>query len=178
METKLNCNNGRDSARKFGREFALLRRRAITGHVDAMYAVGMCYKHGEGVAADKTEAFRFLTSAAELGHMDAQYHLAFCYYYGDGIIKDPSKAVFWFKKSSEQNHPDAQANLGLCYEDGDGVEKDLSKALYYYSRAAHKGNMYALDLYAILDSKLKSKADSKTPFIYEIREEDGIFTLV
>ncbi len=47
-------------------------REAEHGSIDAMYALGICYKDGVGVPQDYAEAVKWLRQAAEQGHVKAQ----------------------------------------------------------------------------------------------------------
>ena len=52
-----------------------LSARAEQGDADALYQLGKCYKHGDGVEMNRKESAKWLRMAAENGHGDAPYCL-------------------------------------------------------------------------------------------------------
>ena len=86
------------------------------------------YRDGEGVAVNKSEAFKWFKLAAEKGYADAQANLGFCYLNGEGIDSNKLEGFKWFKLAAEQGHAISQQNLGMCYEHGFGVAVDKKEA--------------------------------------------------
>ena len=60
------------------------RKAAEQNYAAAQYNLGLCYEHGEGVAADQVEAAKWYRKAAEQNDVDAQYNLGMCYERADG----------------------------------------------------------------------------------------------
>jgi TPR repeat protein len=48
-----------ESAQAEAEHFDCCRQEAAQGHAGAQYNLGMCYRHGEGVARDMVEAVRY-----------------------------------------------------------------------------------------------------------------------
>lgn len=46
-------------------------KSAEQGDLDALFAVGECYRHGHGTETDKGKAMLYLKKAAEKGHKSA-----------------------------------------------------------------------------------------------------------
>jgi TPR repeat protein len=73
-------------------DFEDLRLRAERGSLAAQSILGLSYLHGEGVAQDLEEAFRWLTSAAERGAARAEAWLGSMYESGLGVPVDLVRA--------------------------------------------------------------------------------------
>ena len=104
------------------------------------YNQGEMYYHGEGVAQDYKEAFRWYQKAAEQGNVDAQHRLGEMYDQGQGVAEDDQRAVEWYQKAAEQRNADAQYRLGEMYDEGLGVAEDDQQAVQWYQKAAEQGN--------------------------------------
>ena len=126
------------------------RRAAAKGDADAMFNLGLCYKHGaHGVGQDAATAFSWFQRAAETetsdgrggqhGHATAQCNLAVCYYTGEGVAQDSVEAVRWFERAAAQGLAAAQHNLGVCYATGTGVALDNAQAAVLFQQAAAQG---------------------------------------
>jgi len=63
------------------------------GHALAIYALGVMYKHGEGVKQDYDEAGRLYKIAADKGDADATYALGVMYKHGEGVKQDYHEAI-------------------------------------------------------------------------------------
>ena len=85
-----------------------LVKKAEAGDAEAQYKLGRSYYHGEGVAKDYKEAFKWITKSAEQGYAYGQYNLGLCYYEAVGIAKDKEEAVRWCTKAAEQGDEDAK----------------------------------------------------------------------
>ncbi len=66
----------------------LWEHAARLGHDRAMFYLGVCYEHGNGVPQDLTTALSWYEKAALLDHEVAMYNLAFSYREGDGVPQD------------------------------------------------------------------------------------------
>jgi hypothetical protein len=97
---------------------------AEQGVAEAQLGVGVMYSDGQGVAADPSEAVKWLRRAAEQGLADAQLSLANMYFLGRQIPGDPAEAVRWYRRAAEQGHPQAQFSLASMYSVGSGVAQD------------------------------------------------------
>ena len=119
------------------------RRAAKRGYASAQYNLGQCYKNGEGVTQDDTQAVYWFRKAAEQGLSSAQNALGICYKNGKGVTQNYAQAAIWFHKAANQGNVSAQYNLGVCYDNGYGVKQDYAQAVYWYRKAAEQGNAKA-----------------------------------
>ena len=69
-----------------------------------MFSLGQCYYHGEGIAVDMVEAFKWYKRAAEAGHVKAMFSLGQCYYHGDGVAVEKIEAFKWCKRAAEAGY--------------------------------------------------------------------------
>ena len=112
---------------------------AVQGDPIAQYNLGLMYKKGIGVEADKKEAFGWFLLAADSGHMLAKYALGKMYYHGDGVKKNYTKALNLFLDGSYLGHPASQIEVGNMYYFGQSVSKNYPKAHMWWSLAKEKG---------------------------------------
>jgi TPR repeat protein len=120
----------------------LFQRAAARGNVDAEYNLGVCYRRGIGVAADRDKARQLYREAAIKGHNSAQLAL------GDLLseIADNEslkEAVKWYEQASAAGVPRAHRGLARLYETGQGVEADIDKAIAFNRKAAEAGHFEA-----------------------------------
>ena len=112
------------------------RKAAEQGNRAAQWHLGLCYKHGEGVAIEATEAVKWFHKAAEQGSIEGQDFLGGCYRDGQGVAKNYEEAAKWFRRAAEQGDAYAQFDLGTCYDKGNGVAMDAIEAYKWYQLAA------------------------------------------
>ncbi|MFR6749415.1 MAG: tetratricopeptide repeat protein [Faecalibacterium sp.] len=115
------------------------QKAAEQGHAEAQYALGDCYRTGEGVTKNGAEAVKWYRKAAEQGHVEAQNMLGICYHNGDGVAQDNQEAVKWCGKAAENGLALAQYNMGFFCEHGVGGANEVD-ALKWYRKAAEQGN--------------------------------------
>jgi TPR repeat protein len=77
----------------------------------ALFLLGLCYLHGDGVSACAEEATKNLLKAAELHHPGAQSMLGVCYYNGLGVQRDVSRAFHWLRLAAAQGDEAAERKL-------------------------------------------------------------------
>ncbi|MBV8659329.1 MAG: sel1 repeat family protein [Burkholderiales bacterium] len=118
----------------------LLEKAAQGGVMNAAYALGIAYEHGEGVARSQNTATRWFRLAAEKGHVDAEVSLATQYFLGRGAPHDEAQAAHWYEKAAEGGDVGAQYIVASMYEHGNGVAVDPARALTWYSAAARQGD--------------------------------------
>lgn len=121
----------------------LWEQAAQLGHDRAMFYLGVCYEHGNGVAKNLTQALRWYEKAAQLDHEAAMYNLAFSYRNGDGVPQDYEQMRFWLVKAAELGDAASQRDLGWCYHEGVGVPLDYTAAVRWYKAAAWQGDTKA-----------------------------------
>ncbi len=144
-----------------GAKLALLKIKAEEGDHLSQYLLGLAFAKGDGVAADSSEALKWLRLAsrggyrldipllAELGNGQAQYQLGNLYRFGTLSrsftgTPDYEQAVKWYQRAAEQNLPTAQFALGECYRDGHGVVSNIAIAREWYKKASLQGYLPAL----------------------------------
>ena len=132
--------NAAKAAECYSKFVSWATKAAEGGDANAQSGLGWCYKNGDGVVKDMSEAVKWYRKAAEQGNASAQCCLGLCYEYGEGVLKDMSEAVKWYRKAAEQGDANAQCNLGWCYERGEGVPKDMAEAVKWYRKAAEQGD--------------------------------------
>lgn len=116
------------------------RKSAEQGNVIAQRLLGTCYRYGEGVAKNETEAFNWYRKAAEQGSAGAQRNLGYLYYTGKGVHQSYANAISWYRKAADQGDTNAQTILGLMYRDGEGVDQSYANAISWLRKAADKGD--------------------------------------
>jgi tetratricopeptide (TPR) repeat protein len=132
--------------------FAVFRRGAHRGNINAMHNLGLCYRNGWGVAKDYANAHEWYQKAANQGYDSAMFEVGLLYQVGgSGVAKDYAKAREWYEKAANKNDPNAMVNIGFLYDKGRGVTKDDVKALEWYIKArksyenaADKGDQRAM----------------------------------
>lgn len=87
------------------------RRAAKRGYALAQYNLGQCYKNGEGVTQDDTQAVYWFRKAADQGTISAQYNLGICYEKGEGVTKDKAQAISWYRMAAERGNAKAKKAL-------------------------------------------------------------------
>ena len=66
-----------------------------------LYALGMCFYLGRGVAQSYKKAVKYFSRSAAYGCPDALWHLASCYYNGIGTKKNKKKAYKYYRAAVE-----------------------------------------------------------------------------
>ena len=143
---------------------ALGRESAAAGSCFWQNVVGMCFRHGLGVAVDYAEAVRFYRLAAAQGHADAQCQLALMFDGGDGVAEDAAEAARLWILAAEQGLAVAQVNIGSAFAHGRGVTQDNAQAAQWLCLAVAQGEAnasarYAADALKSLEKEDESVAD-------------------
>lgn len=119
---------------------------AKSGHPNAQYHLGKAFLEGQGMIADKEEAFNYFKKSSKQHYAPAQYELGELYYQGvhEGANKfnlerRPAVACYLFKQASRRGNALAQYALGSCYSIGDGVKQNPHHALAFWAMAAEQG---------------------------------------
>ena len=84
----------------------------------AMYALGVCYHDGVGVACSKPRAVSFYRKAAAANDPRGLGVLGFCYGEGMGVELNAQLAFHYYKRAAEMDETVSMYNLGYCYERG------------------------------------------------------------
>jgi len=117
-----------------------MKRAAEGGHTFAMYELGCCYHHGEGVFQNIHEAMSWYVKSAEKGNALANINLGYIY---RNNLNDYKSAFACFQKAAEKELGAAFANLGFLYYDGLGVAQDIGQAIHWLTKAAEVGVVLA-----------------------------------
>jgi TPR repeat protein len=131
---------GKRSSFSFDYRYDGCRALCVRANTEALLALGLKYKNGEGVPQDDAQAAVWFRKAAELGNSDAQMWLGFMYEEGHGVPKDDAQGIAWIRKSAEQGNAPAQIELGAAYQLGQGAPQDYAQAASWYRKAAMQGN--------------------------------------
>ena len=62
-----------------------------------MFNLGLCYKNGDGVEKNLTEAVKWFRAAALAGESSAMFNLGRLHELGDGVEKDSAQAYAYYK---------------------------------------------------------------------------------
>ena len=118
--------------------FEELLKKARSGDAAAQNELGDCYKYGDGVGQDVTEAKNWYEKAAEQGVVEAQRNLGFYYIFGYEEGKE-EKGLEYFLKAASQGDAEAQHTIGKFFKEGTIVSQNDKSAFYWYSKAADQG---------------------------------------
>lgn len=121
-----------------------LRTAADKGNIRAAAALGACYAHGLGTAADTAQARQWYTVAADAGHPHAQLDLA--QHYLVVAPRDPAKAVTYIRYAAMQGSADAAFLMSVFFAQGIGVTQHSGIALGWLANAAELGHEQALEI--------------------------------
>jgi TPR repeat protein len=112
------------------------RKAAEQGSPFDQTMLASCYKYGNGVVTNATEAVQWYRKAAEQGYRPARILLGFCYKNGEGVSTNEIEAVKWFRKAAEHGDELGQYMLGFCHQYGTGVSSNNVEALKWFNLAA------------------------------------------
>ena len=116
------------------------QRAADAGDAAAMFRLGDCYFHGQGVEADSAQAMEWYQKAADAGNAEGMTRLGDCYFHGQGVEVDYEQAVEWYQTAADAGDAAAMSRLGDCYFQGRGIAMNFVRAAEWYQRAAEAGN--------------------------------------
>lgn len=117
----------------------------------SLYAYGLMFYHGLGVAKDEMEAktlleraFRPLLEEAKKKDPVSMYMIGTYYYYGFGVTPSLFQAMDWLNHAASLDYADAQYMLGMIHESQaeNDQQRRIAKALY--EKAALQHHSYAL----------------------------------
>ncbi len=116
--------------------FQRAQKKAMSGDVNAQYALGNMYYIGAATDIDYKEGLKWFKEAASKGHMQSEYELGYIYYEGRGVKKDLKEALKWFKRAADKGDSKSQLILADIYYSGESGKKDYEKAYYWYKITA------------------------------------------
>jgi TPR repeat protein len=113
-----------EDAKSAEAQLAELQQRATGGDAPAIFALGECYRHGQGTSIDLRKAAEWYGKAAQKDHAAAMTQLGRMYRGGQGVGRNDLQALNCFRRAAELDHPAAMNYLGLMYVAGEGVFPD------------------------------------------------------
>jgi TPR repeat protein len=113
----------------------LVQKRAESGQVADMLALGRLYQQGDGVPRDPSLAHAWTARAAATGDPEALYRLGRQQLFGLGAPSSVSAAVESLSRAAHAGHLNAMGQLAGIYLRGEGVKPDPVLARQW----AHKG---------------------------------------
>lgn len=129
---------------RFAEAFELLLELANRGHVLSERQVGLMYRDGTGVKANKKLAAFWFEKAANQGETFSAYHLGnLLLEGGDGLKKDKKAGTNWIIMSAELGNRDAQSIVGFFSLTGSGVPHSKENAAMWFLKSAEQGHAIA-----------------------------------
>jgi|UniRef100_A0A8J9X7M7 TPR repeat protein len=90
---------------------AWFRKAALTGHMEAMAELGLCYELGCGVEQSDEEALEWYIKAAEKGHLTAKYSVGEAFEEARGVPQSDEEACLWYFKAAIEGDEDSRRAL-------------------------------------------------------------------
>lgn len=123
----------------YGNIIEEFRKAAEAGDPRAQFCLGTCYKTGDGVEIDETEAAKWLRKAAEQGIQSTE-----CEMLDFRPVLDPGQRELTarferYMSAAEKNFAPALWHVGRCYRRGEGVAQDKAEAVEWFRKAAGQG---------------------------------------
>ncbi|KAI9027384.1 hypothetical protein CLU79DRAFT_832767 [Phycomyces nitens] len=98
--------------------FQMLYKLATNDNFEpSFYWLGDCYRHGNGVAIDVSEAVRWFKKAAD-ETKDVEAMLKVANLYERGAMADEDAALRYYRQSAESGHAEGQYRMGMAYWHG------------------------------------------------------------
>lgn len=123
---------------------------AQAGQPQAQFALGLRYRHGDGVLQNFTTAVDWFAKAAQQGHAPAQNRLAQHLFEGLGISQDQNTALIWFEKAAQSGQAEFQYDYATALQAIAQSPQDLQRAVQMYQRAADQGHQDAMVSLAVM----------------------------
>ena len=157
-------------------QFRLLQE-ANSGDALAQHELGIRLLLGEGMAADTTQAVKWIKSAADQNLSAAAYNYGILLMNGWGVDWNPFEAFRYFRMAANKGMPQAQYVTGILFTDNLIVPRDWEKAFYFINLAKENGYQVDEDVLNELASRVRpSFVDSiksgKTIFDQIISKDD------
>jgi TPR repeat protein len=131
--------------KRFDEAFRLFEKVASTGHIQAMFYLGLIHAYTPGTKMkDYPKALQLFEKAAAAGNAEAMYYLGHMYDHGRGTTQDYQKARQLYEKAAAAENASAMFGLGRLYDIGLGGTKNDQKARQLYEKAAAAGNAQAM----------------------------------
>lgn len=128
---------------RYAEAVPVCKKEAEAGDGQAQYALGFAYFNGYGIAADRKNAFHWVTKASEKNLPEAHNLLGIMYEKGEGVQRDLAMSLKLYQASAQQGFDQGQYNMGRLYEQGIGVNRDTAIAADWYRKAVDQGHVLA-----------------------------------
>lgn len=129
------------------------------GDAYGAYAVGTCYRDGEGVARDAVRARRWFAIGAQRGSAQAQEALAEMYRRGLGGRADAARAAKLYRAAAEAGNACAQFYLGEMLMAGEAGAADPDEGLRLMEACAATGDAHAVR--EVIECHLRRRAEGR-----------------
>lgn len=127
---------------------AVIRQRALEGHVLDQVKWGDILLDGSYVPRDPLKARQWFDIAAKAGYGPAHNMLGRCHQFGWGCTRDLSEAVRNYEVAASLGDLWGTYNLGIMTMRGLGVPVDRPCALSLFRKAAEQGHAKSMNLVA------------------------------
>lgn len=147
------------------------RRAADQGHADALCALGLALRNGQGVQRDPDAAVAHLRAAAGRGHVPARWHLALLMAAGsEAVPRDLPAAMAACREAADTGFVPALATMGvLCSAVGRPDE-----AVRWWRQAAEGGDVEAqFNLAQAFAAGRGAPADARAAFEWFLRAAES-----
>ncbi|MDU8925808.1 tetratricopeptide repeat protein [Alisedimentitalea sp. MJ-SS2] len=112
---------------------------AEPANAETLFAEGLRFHHGDGVAQSFATAAEWFTHAAAAGHPGAQNFLGRYHHAGFGVARDQAQALRWLSAAAASGDPQFLHDLGGALENGADGSSDPAAAAEAYTKAAEQG---------------------------------------
>jgi TPR repeat protein len=126
------------------------RSASSSNDSNSEYQLGRMYYWGNGVAQNKTTAFKLFLDSAKGGDGKAEVAVGRMLQLGDGTKQDEPQSIHWFEEAAANGEASAYFMLGNAYGNAEGVAQDPARAVKYYLTGASKGNQYCISALALM----------------------------
>jgi TPR repeat protein len=134
---------GRDKREALQRIYS--ENPGIKQHGEDLYASGVTYEEGRGVAKDLTKAYALYRNAGEYGSAIAMFKLGKAYQDGSGVDKDIKQAYLWYGQAAVEGYAEASYKLATDNDfvvGGPGLDDIARKR--WYKKAGEQGHIESL----------------------------------
>lgn len=116
------------------------RKQPEISEPEKLFRLGVQYCHGDGVAQDYAQAYKYFLESAQDGHPTSLFNLGVLYERGFGVQENPAVAFDYYLRSAEKGEIDGQMKVAKLYIKGYGISKNLAQAKFWFTKAADQGN--------------------------------------
>jgi hypothetical protein len=131
-------------ARRYEEARRAFRAASEGGRIEAMPALAVMLRLGEGGPKDTVEALRWLRLAAEKGDSRAMHHLGLLSAAGTEVPLSETEARRWFARAARAGSTNGMTDYASLLLKGRGGPKDEVQAGEWFRRAAKKGHPEAM----------------------------------